>query len=70
MNTGINWILTISFIVVVVSGWAWIFEVMQNRIKRFTTWKELDRYQWVIAGLTIAGTLTFIGTLIVACIFK
>ena len=66
----INWILVISGIIGAVGFWAYVLEVLQNRVGRYTTWKELNHYQMELAVLTIAGWTTFLGTLIAAAILK
>jgi hypothetical protein len=66
----INWTLVISAICATVGFWAFTLEVIQGRIRRRTSWSELNHYQMEVAVLTILGCTVFLGTLIVGAILK
>lgn len=65
-----NIILLVAGITTLVGFWAYMLEVIQGRVGRYTTWCELSGYQFEIALMTIVGSITFIVTLIVAAIIK
>ena len=66
----INWILVISAICATVGFCTFVFGAIDFQLHPFTTWSELNRYQMVVAALTILGTTVFVGTMIVAAILK
>lgn len=66
----INWVLVISACVGAVGLWAYILEVIQGRITRYTTWKELNIDQLVLAIMVIAAPIVFVSALIVGAIIK
>jgi hypothetical protein len=66
----LHWILVISGCCAVVGFWAYVLEVLQDRISIRTKWSDLSGYQWEVTLLTIVGAIVFLGTLITGAILK
>jgi len=66
----IHWIMVLSAVAGIVGFWAYMLEVIQGRIQRYTTWAELNRYQTEVAAVVIASPIVFIGALNVGAILK
>ena len=70
MNIYINWILVISACAGLVGCWAYTLELIRGKVNRYTTWKELDSYQWFIAAIMLGGAGVFLATLIIGALIK
>lgn len=60
----------ISGCVGVVGFWAYTFEMLQDRITRFTRWRDLNHYQLELTVMMVGGVIIFLSALILGAMFR